>query len=85
MQLVNEVFLAKWGWKCLNQEKSLWLELVQSKYLRGNEFQFMEAGRGDSWIWKVILKIREILKMGACRRLRHGSVIDVWNDHPGPP
>lgn len=27
-KIMNDVFLAKWGWKVLIEEKSLWLEVV---------------------------------------------------------
>ncbi|PON85597.1 hypothetical protein TorRG33x02_185990 [Trema orientale] len=78
--LRDDVFLAKWGWKCLNHEKSLWGKLVQSKYLRGNDFELVEAGKKDSWLWKAVLRSRDLLKLGACRWVQRGGVLDVWDD-----
>ena len=56
MEVVNRVFLAKWGWKILNEEPSLWLELVRSKYLKGQNFLMVDARPTNSRIWKVVCR-----------------------------
>ncbi|PON85146.1 hypothetical protein TorRG33x02_189900 [Trema orientale] len=79
-KIMNDVFLAKWGWKVLIEEKSLWFEVVRAKYLQGNDFTLVESKKSDSWIWKVILRTRPLLNLGACRTVWPGAVIDVWTD-----
>ncbi|PON68380.1 hypothetical protein TorRG33x02_262320 [Trema orientale] len=80
MSVINEVFLAKWGWKVLTKEPSLWLDVIQVKYLRGRDFLLIEPSRGDSWIWRAILRSRDRLKIRACLQPYREAVIEVWQD-----
>ncbi|POO03733.1 hypothetical protein TorRG33x02_000370 [Trema orientale] len=81
MKIINDIFMTKWAWKALlGDQQSMWVKLVQSKYLRGHDFLHVQPRNTDSWIWRGILKCRKFLKHGACRSLGQGVVLDIWHD-----
>lgn len=83
MKDINEAFMAKWAWNILSQtggDRSVWLRLVEGKYLKGQDFLLINPKHSDSWIWKAILKSRRTLQLGACRVVNSTNCISAWDD-----
>lgn len=80
MEMVNNLFMVKWAWKVLTDSPSLWVGLVKAKYLRGRNFSSLEAKAQDSWVWKAILKGRNLVTKGACLTVGVNSCIDIWTE-----
>lgn len=55
-RLNNEAMLAKIVRKVLKQERSIWMDLVQSKYLKGQSILHYTTRSGDSPMWKGVLE-----------------------------
>ena len=40
----------------------------------------MESNSADSWLWKNIVNVKDVVVNGACKRIGCGSTVDVWED-----
>lgn len=81
-RLNNEAMLAKLVWKILKSEKSVWLEMVQAKYLKGECILHISPKNGDSPLWKGILKVASKLRSSFRWKIGNGRTIhfcmDIW-------
>ena len=85
MEFINKSLLAWLGWKMLTNEPLLWVEALRGKYLK-NDISFLQASScpSSSWIWKGLLKNREVVEKGACWSISDGANIHIW-DSPWIP
>uniref|UniRef100_A0A803QDC9 RNase H type-1 domain-containing protein n=1 Tax=Cannabis sativa TaxID=3483 RepID=A0A803QDC9_CANSA len=77
-------FLMKWAWKLLVEDNSLWVQIVNAKYMRNKDFFDIEAQPSDSTMWKAILKARQYIHKGICIRIGNGEDTSIWF-HPWVP
>lgn len=80
MKEMNESLVSKLSWKMLKKKDSLWVQVMQGKYIRGQEFRQVETGQNPSWVWKSIVKNKSQLKKGACYLIGNGRDVAVWKD-----
>ena len=54
--------------------------MLRGKYLK-NGVSFLEVSPtfSSSWLWKGLLKNREVVKKGACISITNGANVGVWN------
>jgi hypothetical protein len=80
MEIINNSLLARMGWKLFSKESMLRVEVLKGKYLP-NDISFLDApvNPQSSWIWKGLLKNRNVLEKGACWSVSVGNKIHVWN------
>ncbi|XP_056685626.1 uncharacterized mitochondrial protein AtMg00310-like [Spinacia oleracea] len=78
---LNQAFLAKLGWKILQNDQSLWVSLIRKKYLTNTTFFEYNPKPKDSSIWKHILNQREILHKGIRWKIENGKSINFWLDN----
>lgn len=76
----NRALVSKLAWHVATNKQSLWVQLVHSKYLQHSSFEDAVSTPQASWVWKSILKMRPLLKLGACFLVGNGLSISVWND-----
>ena len=76
----NLALLAEWGWEFVSGKKSLCLDILHAKYLREDSFLKKEPKASDSWIWKGILSIRDLICHNAFISVGDGKKIDIWKD-----
>lgn len=76
----NLALLTKLGWKLINDEDSLWVKILKSKYLKHNSLQSWPSNRAASHVWRSITHIRDILQEGTKWTIGDGSSVDLWND-----
>ncbi|CAN1129854.1 Putative ribonuclease H protein At1g65750 [Linum perenne] len=76
----NLAMLAKQGWRILENPEALWVRVLKSIYFP--KCDFLEAAKGSrpSWIWASIYKAKEVVALGALKRVGGGESIDVNND-----
>ncbi|KAF3433898.1 hypothetical protein FNV43_RR25001 [Rhamnella rubrinervis] len=76
----NTALLAKLAWMIVRGEESLWIEILKAKYLRGGSYFNYQKKRGDSWIWRSILNVKDVIHKGNCFRVGNGEDIKLWSD-----
>ena len=64
----------------MSENNNLWVRLIKDKYLRKTSFLQYKSSTNDSWIWKNILKQRELLDKGLRWKLGNGTSIRFWTD-----
>lgn len=56
------------------------MDVLRGKYLRnGGAFLTAPSNPRASWIWKELLKNRDVLLKGACLFISNGSNVDIWS------
>jgi hypothetical protein len=78
MEFLNKALLAKLGWSILNNADSLWIQSLMAKYLRYTDLLSVSIKPSDSWLWKGILKNRDIITRNACWVASSVSALNVW-------
>ncbi|CAN1819056.1 Uncharacterized mitochondrial protein AtMg00310 [Linum perenne] len=76
----NLALLAKQGWRILENPKVLWVRLLKNIYFPKGDFLAAPRGARPSWIWSSIFKARDVVSLGAFKRVGCGDSIDVNND-----
>jgi hypothetical protein len=76
---MNLSLLAKLGWKIITKPSLLWVAALSGKYLRSG-ISFLNASFSHSayWLWKGILKARQVVELVACMAVSSGQGINIW-------
>ncbi|KAL6178391.1 hypothetical protein ACLB2K_049909 [Fragaria x ananassa] len=80
MELFNQALLAKQGWRIINSPDSLLKRTLKAKYFPSVHFLEAEIGSDASYVWRSLLKGRELLKKGVKYQVGNGESISVWHD-----
>ncbi|GJW63724.1 hypothetical protein Tco_0115608 [Tanacetum coccineum] len=62
------------------QKQSLWVQWVNRVKLKGKSIWDIEAGDNDSWGWKKLLELRNVIKPYVFHKIGNGKNIFVWYD-----
>ena len=76
---MNISFLCKWWWK-LENEKGLWQQIIQQKYLSHDLTSIVKGKNDDSPIWKDLLKVRPVYLKGRKIKTGRGDRTLFWLD-----
>lgn len=76
----NQALLAKLGWKMVQKEESLWVDVMRKKYLGNKSFLEAVAKPEDSPNWKSILSTKEVLQEGMGKIVHNGETTYFWLD-----
>lgn len=77
----NKVLIAKLVWQLCHHEEKLWSKIIFAKYLRGkNLIHDSLQVTNPSWIWRDVIKCRDIVLKGACYKISAFSDVKVWED-----
>lgn len=79
--LFNEALLAKQTWRLFHNTNSLFYRVFKSRFFPNGSIMEASEGRGGSYVWKSILKGREVIKRGAKWRVGTGEDIKIWGDN----
>ena len=74
---LNEVLLTKHIWNIVDHKESLWVKWIHVVKLRGQSFWDVSVEYNDSWIWKVLLGLREKAKRHIEMKIGNGKKISV--------
>ncbi|KAM2345316.1 hypothetical protein ACFXTH_009215 [Malus domestica] len=80
IQCFNLAFLAKIGWRLIQNPGSLLATVLQEKYYPGKCFTEAGKGRNTSWGWKGIFDARKVLLHGLRCRVGDGADINIRED-----
>lgn len=76
----NKALLAKLGWRILQNESALWIQVMKEKYLRNNSLWSAPRKRDASAAWRGILDARKLLRAGVIWRIGDGQNTKFWID-----
>ncbi|XP_073051225.1 uncharacterized protein [Primulina eburnea] len=81
MHPTNLAFMTKLGWRLMEEQGKLWVQVLKNKYIRSDSNTIkIQSIRGASNAWQGISKINHILEKGRKRVLRNGKSIYFWTD-----
>ncbi|KAK1400041.1 hypothetical protein POM88_009904 [Heracleum sosnowskyi] len=63
-----------------SQPDTLVSRIFKARYYRTGEFLTAELGHNPSFVWRSVLEAREVVRMGARRRVGNGEEINIIND-----
>ncbi|CAN0837158.1 LINE-1 retrotransposable element ORF2 protein [Linum grandiflorum] len=69
----NIAFLAKLGWKIIQQPQALWVRLLKALYFHRSDFISAQRHYRPSWIWNSIMEGRSALMLGLRKNLGNGQ------------
>lgn len=78
LRLWNLAFMAKLGWKILNNPNKLWIRIFIDKYLQRDSFMNCHPSSTFSPIWRENLKGRSILSKGLMALIGNGHSVSLW-------
>jgi hypothetical protein len=79
LKKMNISLLCKWWWK-LDNEKGLWQDIIEYKYLRKDTICTVKHGQNESTIWVDLLKIRNTYLQGRKLKVKNGKKTLFWMD-----
>ncbi|KAL9840234.1 putative RNA-directed DNA polymerase [Arabidopsis thaliana] len=78
----NKVSCLKLIWRLLSTQPSLWVTWIRTFIIRkGTFWSANERSSLGSWMWKKLLKYRELAKSMHKVEVRNGSSTSFWYDH----
>ncbi|CAN6558450.1 unnamed protein product [Malus baccata var. baccata] len=80
IQCFNLAFLAKIGWRLVQNPGYLLANVLREKYYPGKSFTEVRKGRNTSWGWKDIFKPEKVLLQGLRWRVGDGACINIRED-----
>lgn len=78
---LNEALLAKTAWRLIQEEDSLWTQVIKARYFPKDTFMTTKRGHRASWIWSSILEGRRLLSSHSQWLISNGSEVDIWKDN----
>lgn len=87
MGSMNQVLLAKLGWRVLKEQDQMWANIMLSKYLDNYIHSKFYPKQQCSQTWRGITKSADLLTKGAVWKIGNGQEVMFWTDkwlHSGP-
>ncbi|XP_016707787.1 uncharacterized mitochondrial protein AtMg00310-like [Gossypium hirsutum] len=82
MAQFNISLLAKQGWRIINNQDALVMQVLKAKYFPNDHFLNARLGNSGSYVWKSIWAAKALLAKGLCWRVGTSSNIlineDAW-------
>ncbi|CAL5358759.1 unnamed protein product [Camellia sinensis] len=79
-KLQNSALLSKLGWRTICKDSSLWVKVLERKYLLNDQLMTYSSKRNSFLTWRGILKSRDVLRKGIKWGVGDGSKISIWHD-----
>ncbi|XP_074306059.1 uncharacterized protein LOC141641287 [Silene latifolia] len=79
-QLFNKALLGKQGWRLMTEDTSLMARVIRGKYFADRGFLEAELGSNPSYSWRSIWESKEVIMLGARKRIGDGWSTNVWLD-----
>ncbi|GJU50290.1 RNA-directed DNA polymerase, eukaryota, reverse transcriptase zinc-binding domain protein [Tanacetum coccineum] len=81
LQVWNKALLAKHVWNIATKKDTLWVKWVHSVKLRGRSIWEVSIDVNDSWGWKNLLNIRDIIRNNVKNIIESGNETSIWFDN----
>ena len=76
---MNLALGSKIDWNVISEGTSMSLSILRAKYLNRYSLWHARPRMKDSFVWKGVLKTREIIKKGTCDLIGDEKSMDIWN------
>jgi len=76
----NDVCCLKLIWRMVSHGDSLWVKWIKTHLLKHNTFWSLRSAQQGSWMWKKLLKYRNIAKDFSKVDIRNGERSSFWYD-----
>ncbi|XP_024006528.1 uncharacterized protein LOC112083036 [Eutrema salsugineum] len=83
LSIANEVCILKLVWRLMTASQSLWVQWVRSSLMRGNSIWLTPSPTNQSpgsWMWKQILRSRELAEEFVKVEVHNGQQTLFWYD-----
>lgn len=78
----NDVCCLKLIWRIVSQENSLWARWIKMHLIKGESFwSVRDNTNAGSWIWKKLLKYRDVAKIFCKVEVGNGASTSFWFDN----
>ena len=77
---VNKASITKLGWRILIDKDSIWVRIMDDKYVRDNFFRALKKD-GDSIMWKEIINHRKYIRASLKWCIGDGRKVCFWTDY----
>ncbi|XP_075640217.1 uncharacterized protein LOC142611959 [Castanea sativa] len=74
----NDALLAKQAWRLLHDKTSLFYRVFKAKYFPNCTIMEANNPGSASYVWKSIIKGREVIQKGAVWRIGDGRSVSIW-------
>nr|GEU99436.1 RNA-directed DNA polymerase, eukaryota, reverse transcriptase zinc-binding domain protein [Tanacetum cinerariifolium] len=81
LQVWNQALLAKHIWNIASKKDNLWFKWVHSVKLRSKSIWEVSVDSNDSWGWKNLLTIRDLIMNNVRCIVRNGNGTSMWFDN----
>ena len=81
LALFNDSLLAKQAWRLLQNEDTLFYRIFKARFFPHCSFMKAKELEFGSYVWKSILKGREVIQIGARFQVGNGKSIKIWQHH----
>ncbi|CAL1413103.1 unnamed protein product [Linum trigynum] len=79
---LNTAYMIKLGWKLLNNESDLWVQVLQGKYFKSKDGMITSMKTSNpSNLWRAIRKAMPLMQSAASWSVRDGTTTSFWR-HP---
>uniref|UniRef100_A0A803PUX2 Reverse transcriptase domain-containing protein n=1 Tax=Cannabis sativa TaxID=3483 RepID=A0A803PUX2_CANSA len=75
----NRALMAKLTWSIAEGSNKPWIVCLLGKYCKNENFWTVKKKNSDSYLWKCILEVRNIILKGSLAIPAGGESIDIWN------
>ncbi|XP_074302792.1 putative mitochondrial protein AtMg00310 [Silene latifolia] len=79
----NKFILALLGnqaWRLMTEGRSLMARVLKAKYFPNTSYTEADIGANPSYTWRSIWEARDVVKLGARKRVGNGKDTRVWSD-----
>ena len=80
----NLSLIAKLGWKLLTNADCLWVQQLQKKYIKYENFIYSPNPSSTSWLWRGIQKTKSFISVGACLKVSRKTSSFIWDTNRVP-
>ncbi|KAL0804295.1 hypothetical protein Bca101_096785 [Brassica carinata] len=81
LQYANQVFSLKLIWLLFAGTGSLWVAWVKSYVIEGRPFWTTDFTGIGSWIWRRLVKLRDLARPFLICQVRSGNLASFWHDN----
>ena len=81
LALFNDSLLAKQAWRLLQNEDTFFYRIFKARFFPHCSFMKAKELEFGSYVWKSILKGREVIQIGARFQVGNGKSIKIWQHH----
>ena len=79
--MFNEVMLAKLAWRLLRDDNSLFYRVFKARFFPNGSLLGAKESPSAFYVWKSVLKGRDVISKGAVWRVGDGKKIRIWGDN----